>query len=720
MQDAVNILWWWFLFFIIGVIFWPLTSLLLSKFSDKGYLFSKVVGIGALSFTIFLLGILHILPFFLPTIIIVLIFYIILNIYIAKKQKISIRRYIGKLVVFEELLFTVGLIFWAQVRSYEPSIHSLEKFMDFGFVNSILRSEYFPPRDMWFTPFPINYYYFGHLTTAVITKLSGIPPQVTYNLMLATLFGFTFSLSFVLVYQFLLPLIRDRKALLGGVLGGFLVACGGNLHTIYTFFATYAGEHPQPFWRLAFLPFSFPNAYWYPNATRFIPFTIHEFPLYSFVVSDLHGHVVDIPFVLLGIGIMYSILVSRKITKFQLVFLGMLFGIMYMTNIWDSVIYLLLACFVIILINASTLKIEHIKQKRKLLFFQTNFKNFSSKKPFFLDVFESILIIVAVFILSTLPFNLAFKPFASGIGILCAPSFLTKIGHIGPLLFEANHCQHSPFYQLAILYGFFYFFATTFIVFLLVRTRKHVTQQDMFIVLLILLSTILITAPEFIYAKDIYPQHYRANTMFKLAYQAFMMMSLSSAYIYLRILTGIKKRTVKVLFGLFGAALIILVGMYPYFAITSYYGNLKTYSGLDGSQYLKTIYPGDLEAIRFLNKTISGQAIILEAQGDSYTDYARISANTGLPTVLGWTVHEWLWRGAYDIPSPRIEEVRLMYEGTEQEALPLLRKYQVVYAIIGPLERQKYQKLNASKFDRIGKVIFTSQDHQTIIYEVQP
>ena len=78
------------------------------------------------------------------------------------------------------------------------------------------------------------------------------------------------------------------------------------LTTIYTFFKAYPNDHPVPFWKLSFLPFSFPNGYWYPNATRFIPFTIHEFPIYSFVVSDLHGHVLDIPIVLLTIATIFS------------------------------------------------------------------------------------------------------------------------------------------------------------------------------------------------------------------------------------------------------------------------------------------------------------------------------------------------------------------------------------------------------------------------------
>ena len=53
-------------------------------------------------------------------------------------------------------------------------------------------------------------------------------------------------------------------------------------------------------------------------------------------------------------------------------------------------------------------------------------------------------------------------------------------------------------------------------------------------------------------------------------------------------------------------------------------------------------------------KTIEGQPVVLEANGDSYSDYERVSAMTGLPTVLGWYVHEWLWRGdPADLKCPR-------------------------------------------------------------------
>jgi len=158
--------------------------------------------------------------------------------------------------------------------------------MDFGFLNSILRSDYFPPKDMWYTPLSINYYYFGHLVTAVITKLTSIPSFISYNLMLATLFALTFTASLSIGMNLFDKLQSSIKSVFAGLTSAILVSFGGNLTTIYTFFKAYVpAEKPVPFWQLPFLPFGFPNGYWYPNATRFIPFTIHEFPLYSFVVS---------------------------------------------------------------------------------------------------------------------------------------------------------------------------------------------------------------------------------------------------------------------------------------------------------------------------------------------------------------------------------------------------------------------------------------------------
>jgi uncharacterized membrane protein len=219
--------------------------------------------------------------------------------------------------------------------------------------------------------------------------------------------------------------------------------------------------------------------------------------------------------------------------------------------------------------------------------------------------------------------------------------------------------------------------------------------------------------------KDIYPAHYRANTMFKLGYQAFMMLGLSSAYILFRL--GMKfKAKYNLLFLLhrfFFILLFSLVAIYPSYAIDSYFGGLKTYHGLFGLEWMKTQYPDDYQAVEWLRKNIAcnsdldcnNQPVIAEANGDSYTDYARVSANTGLPTIVGWPVHEWLWRGSYDEAGKRIPEVATLYESKDLNATKeILKKYRVEYVFVGQLEKDKYKNLNEDKFKTLGKVIFES------------
>ena len=96
-----------------------------------------------------------------------------------------------------------------------------------------------------------------------------------------------------------------------------------------------------------------------------------------------------------------------------------------------------------------------------------------------------------------------------------------------------------------ILYGF-YFWVVSFIVFfyrsvilrakpegskILHFAQNDIMKSDLFVLLLIVLSTLLIIVPEFIHVKDIYPAHYRANTMFKLVYQSFIMLFRSHLHI---------------------------------------------------------------------------------------------------------------------------------------------------------------------------------------------
>lgn len=743
-NDFPYLIQWWVTLFILGVGFLPLSTYLFSSFWDKGYAFSKILGLIIISYLILILGTIHLVPFTIFSLIAIFIFSVTSSIKFVSwrtKQPIkeiltSYKKYLHILIV-EELLFIIVLLAFSYIRSFSPDINGLEKFMDYGFINSILRTDFFPPKDMWLTPFSINYYYFGHLQTAVLTKLSFLPSSITYNLMVATVAGLCFTATFSIattLYGFLQKNKHYYQYVIAGILAGVIVTFAGNLHTLYSFFSSYPNEKPVPIWNQTFQPTEFPNAYWYPNATRFIHNTIHEFPMYSWTVADLHGHVLDIPNVLLVIAFILSLflLVQNKkestfkqkksktwygrliisLMKFDhtlvisipyLLFTSFLLAVLYMTNAWDGIIYALLVLLLLFFLYWKNIKEKFFK---KIIYV-------------ILDMTIPAAILIGGFFIFSLPFSFFFKPFVSGIGIICAPDFLTNIGKFGPLLFEADHCQQSPWWQLLTLYGFFYFFVVIFLAFL-AKTKKFITS-DIFILLLIILSTMLIIIPEFVYAKDIYPAHYRANTMFKLVFQSFIMLGISSAYIISRLITYLK--TTKNLVGLLSLivfflstlALLTFVLIYPYFSINSYYGELKMYKGLRGTSYLQTKYPSDNKAIEWFNNEITGQPVILEAQGDSYTDYARISSNTGLPTVLGWTVHEWLWRGSYDVPSPRIEEVKKMYESADnEETKNLIQKYHVAYVFIGDLEREKYPQLNEKKFEKLGTVVYRNQQTKVI------
>ena len=238
----------------------------------------------------------------------------------------------------------------------------------------------------------------------------------------------------------------------------------------------------------------------------------------------------------------------------------------------------------------------------------------------------------------------------------------------------------------------------------------------------IVLSKVVI--PEFVYVRDIYENgNARANTMFKLTYQAFILFGICMSYIITRFLLWKKERILQV-FG--GIGLVLLLWTFGYFgtSVYSWFGNvfdLSEYRGLDATAYLENVFSEDAGAIRWLDETIEGQSVVLEANGDSYSDYERVSAMTGLPTVLGWYVHEWLWRGDPADLNVRAEDVKQMYTSTDtNEVLRLLEQYHVTYIFVGSKEKEKYgDALNESLLQSIGDIVYQDTASGTHILQVQ-
>lgn len=709
MDWVISTLNWYVYLLLLGLIVYPLTKRLFDPFFDKGYPFAKTIAILVLSYIVFVLGIFKILPFTQLSLFGIIGAFIIGYWYINRKNGSLLPNITFSkttlVFIFEELLFIASLFFLTFVRGQEPSIRGLEKFMDFGFINSILRSHFFPPLDMWYAGGnPINYYYFGHLTGAVLIRLTDTPANIGYNLILATIFAqavtTTFSLAGSIVYRFGRSL---KQAVLGGILGTYIVNFAGNLHTVYLFTKGYNTDSPVPFWQI--LSAYNPTKYWYPNATRFIPFTIHEFPSYSYVVADLHGHVFDIPFVLTTVALLFIFFIryqtavaERRQDKMRIVPFIALFGFLtavhYMTNAFDGPIYMLLIGLLFLIMFGFS---------RKLFLYGG--------------------LLVASFLVFSYPFSSHFKPFVSGIGINCSPDALVALHKFGPFLFEQGNCQPDPLWMLFVLWGFFW---VAFILFFAVKyLQQHVKQSlsatqiaiDDFVFVIFTFGTILILIPEFFYIKDIYPAHFRANTMFKLGYQAFMIMGVVSSYVFFRI--TVLKTIHRIILSLIFFVFFAFVFIYPFYSFPSYYGGLNKAPDLNGTRWLETYYPEDKEIVDYLNEKVKGQPTILEAQGDSYTDFERISANTGLPTVAGWWVHEWLWRGSADVVGKRIPEIAALYESKSiNQTKELINKYHIQYVVISKMEREKYKDINEDKFSLIGKKIFTSSNGFGALYQV--
>jgi len=111
----------------------------------------------------------------------------------------------------------------------------------------------------------------------------------------------------------------------------------------------------------------------------------------------------------------------------------------------------------------------------------------------------------------------------------------------------------------------------------------------------------------------------------------------------------------------------------------------------------------DYEAIRWLQDNVRGSPVILEGNTDLYHWGNRVSVYTGLPDVVGWDWHQRQQRVAYDgAVNARRADVKEMYSTLNQvRALEMLRRYQVEYVYVGPLERVYYPAAGLGKFQRM-------------------
>ena len=724
LQGDVWTFWTWYLLaLVLGAAAMPLTGRLFRRFQDRGWMFSKVTAIAVSGFLTWFLVAVKIIKFTTMTCIVVTLVCAAASLILyCREQKAGFEcipfAHLD-LVYAEELLFFAAFLLWTYFAGFHPAAYGTEKFMDYGFMEAMMRSKTLPATDLWYSQGKINYYYGGQYFAVFLTKLSGAKVELTYNLMRTFVAGLAFAMPFSLVHQMVTDRLgktgsRWKKALpsVTGILAGISVSIAGNMHyvvygQIIPFIQKLKGEEV--------------SSYWFPDATRYIGFnpdvedkTIHEFPCYSFVLGDLHAHVVDIMFVLLLLGLLYAWMKKVRTTELsgesmsrrefwkkqllmpQLLAAGALLGMFHWTNYWDFVIYFVVTCGAALFMNI-------IGQKGKI--------------RWALGVTAAqaaeILILATVIIL---PFTLQFDTSNMVQGIALAQ-------------------HHSLPHQLLVLWGLPGILTILFVVSLLIEKLRGAEQKslyhlltsirlpDLFAVLMGLCAIGLVLIPELVYVRDIYENgNARANTMFKLTYQAYIMFGMTMIYAIFRLLIIGKNKILKVLafIGLF-----FFVWTCGYFgnSVHSWFGEVwkpSQYKGLNATAFLETDFPEDVNGIRWLKENISDAPVVLEANGDSYSEYERVSAMTGLPTIMGWYVHEWLWRGNLSDLNAKIEEIQEIYTSTDETRVKeLLEEYNVSYIFVGSCERNKYgADMNNDLLKSLGEVVFQDSEYPTYIVKI--
>ena len=259
------------------------------------------------------------------------------------------------------------------------------------------------------------------------------------------------------------------------------------------------------------------------------------------------------------------------------------------------------------------------------------------------------------------------------------------------------------------------------------QKKINIHRSDTFVILMILLGTIMLLGVEFVYLRDQFG--WRINTIFKFYYQTWLLWSIAAAYglvIFFRSLKSIASL-------IMGACLIIVILMslfYPLMSLPNKTNGFSPTNGwtLDGTAFLEDRSPDEMEAIQWLRSAPLG--VVAEAispTGGSYQwppGYARVSALTGYPTVLGWTGHESQWRGGSVEMGTRQPDIMQLYCSMDvNETNQILEKYNIRYVFIGELERATYRPdgdkcprgILDVKFDNTMVLVF--QNEAVKIYE---
>jgi len=134
----------------------------------------------------------------------------------------------------------------------------------------------------------------------------------------------------------------------------------------------------------------------------------------------------------------------------------------------------------------------------------------------------------------------------------------------------------------------------------------------------------------------------------------------------------------------------------------------------------------DYDAIRWIQDHVPGSPVIAEAQSfDLYRMSCRYAWFTGLPNVVGWDWHQRQQRAAIDtrfVTERGIETSRFYTDPGADHARAFIRKHDVRYVVVGPLEHAYYRSSGGlEKFERMtaeGLLSVAYRNPGVVIYRV--
>ncbi|MGC4105571.1 MAG: DUF2298 domain-containing protein [Thermomicrobiales bacterium] len=584
-------------------------------------------------------------------------------------------------------LFLLFILF----RGYAPQINEQEKPGDLMMLASSMRATHMPPEDAWFAGNGINYYYLGYVVLAAIAKLSGVVPWVAFNLGLATIFAMTGVAAIGLVANIVARFWGERVGRVAGVIGLFFVVLIGNPWSVFTGISQ---------WSVQWKAFYFSGIGW--TASRFIhdvqttpPDTIiSEFPAFSFVLGDLHPHLLALPYTLVALTLAWALalpairdtaqptahddaprLRRSPETIIRIVATGGIVGVLYAMNSWDMPTYLLVAAIALI----------------------AGMHGFGWK-----DRLIGVIGLGLSAVIAWLPFYAHFEaPTRQGLnGPFSALSGLPVVGGILQSVVSYTG-ERTSFEEYMGMFGFFWVTATILIGFefwnrrhaetdpletkfaigaavivlfagllipmpvltlcgliivaaiVLIQRDPRVTAANVALVLFAVGSLISIV-PEFVFLGDIYIN--RMNTIFKLYYQVWVLFAVASAVavicIWATVRAFVAERGALIAVSVVTAAVMALGLVYPAIATSQYMdwrNKDRAWLGLDGLAYVDDpaeawSAPGEYGAIQWLYDNAQKNDVMLAAGGCSWSaDVGRPGGATGIPTLLGWADHEGQW-----------------------------------------------------------------------------